>query len=352
MGCVARVATRPTIRANLGRLSEARGVHRTAVVIDNESVPIDSAAFDLCITWTTEVPSISYSIDLFDAATIERLLGHLEALLSAASLSPSGRIDSLALLTEAERHQLITEWNQTDVGFREHARVHELVCEQAQATPQNVAVVCGDDSLTYAHLDAAANQLAHHLIHCGVRRGDLVGIYLERSIDMLVALVAVAKAGGAYVPLDPNFPPDRLAMMVEDSRLKFQITQLSLAAVLDLAHDVTQIVLDRDSTTIEHEPVADPKVAGDSRDLMYVIFTSGSTGRPKGVMLEHRSVVNFLETMAREPGLRPHDRLLAVTTLSFDIAGLELFLPLIVGGNRSDCFATCDHGPNRVGRRT
>ncbi|HKE48127.1 MAG TPA: amino acid adenylation domain-containing protein [Rhodanobacteraceae bacterium] len=206
-------------------------------------------------------------------------------------------------------------------------RVEALIGKQAAATPDAVAAICGDRSLTYRELDAQASRVAAHLRARGVEREARVGIFVERSLEMLVAVVAVMKSGAAYVPLDPEFPAERLAHMVADSGLKLVLTQASLVAskppgsyeALDIAE------------LLRTEAPAPAPAEFAANDLVYVLYTSGSTGKPKGVALEHRNVVNFLLSMQQEPGMVAGDRLLAVTTLSFDIAGLELYLPLVTG---------------------
>jgi amino acid adenylation domain-containing protein len=209
-------------------------------------------------------------------------------------------------------------------------RVDDLVWAQAARTPDAIAVECGEASLTYAELVRQADRMATALAAAGVSRDTLVGIHLERAPELLVALLAVMRAGATYVPLDPDFPPDRLQHMVADSGLRHVVTQASL---LDDAPpgDYRSLPLHE---LLSREDAGGGDRAGhgaDGGDLAYVLYTSGSTGLPKGVAIEHRSVVNFLLSMAREPGLSADDRLLAVTTLSFDIAGLELYLPLVVG---------------------
>lgn len=214
-------------------------------------------------------------------------------------------------------------------------RVDQLISEQACRTPEAVAAVCGSRTLRYRELEQLSDRVAARLQAAGVAPGTLVGIHLDRSLDMLIALLAVMKAGGAYVPLDPDFPYERLGYMVEDAGLHMLITQSRLAA--SSPGQCTQLLVEQllaDQVCVEPEPMCSvmPECtnAGGS-DLIYVLYTSGSTGRPKGVALEHRNVVNFLLSMQCEPGMTSHDRLLAVTTLSFDIAGLELYLPLIIG---------------------
>jgi len=209
-------------------------------------------------------------------------------------------------------------------------RVHDLFAEQAKRTPDALAVVCGEARLTYAELDRQSDALAARLQSLGARREVLVGIYLERSIEMLVALLAVMKSGGAYVPLDPDFPAERIAQMVADAASPLIITQESLRETLPPT-SARLVVIEECDLSGDELPDVSPERAASPSSSAYVIYTSGSTGTPKGVVIEHRSVVNFLLSMAEEPGLGPEDVLLAVTTLSFDIAVLELLLPLVVG---------------------
>ena len=212
-----------------------------------------------------------------------------------------------------------------------HRRVDELISAQAARVPDAVAAVFGDQSLSYRELERQSDRAAARLRALGVCVGSLVGIHLERSLDMLVALVAVMKAGGAYVPLDPEFPVDRLAHMVADADLPLVVTQASLAATVPPGrHRKVEIEQLLGADAMAEADLAEAGQAGGT-DLVYVLYTSGSTGLPKGVAVEHRNVVNFLLSMQREPGISQHDRLVAVTTLSFDIAGLELYLPLVTG---------------------
>lgn len=298
---------------------------------------IANSGFDMAFDVVNETSHdgelcVHYASALFDASTVERFTRHLLALAEAGAHEPAVPLSKLNLLDDGERALLVNEWNDTSVPFSDGRCVHHLIRDQAAASPDSQALVCGEVSMTYAALQLASNRLANHLISLGARPGARIGVYLERSADMVVAVLATMQTGAAYVPLDPGFPPDRLALMAEDSQLAIQITTQDLANALVLDASVRQVLLDRDAAAIGEASPVDPQVAMSCRDLMYVIYTSGSTGRPKGVMLEHRSVVNFLETMADAPGFTRNDRLLAVTTLSFDIAGLELYLPLIVGG--------------------
>ena len=274
--------------------------------------------------------SIEYSTDLFEAETIERMTRHFATLLEGIAANPDTKILDLPLMDENESSTVLRDWNQTQMSYADDLQLQQVVEQQALATPDAVAVVHNDDTVSYAALNERANQLAHHLNASGVTNGDLVGVYLERSIDMVVALLGILKTGAAYVPLDPLFPPDRIRFMMEDAELRGLITQSSLQDDLE-SKPALVLCMDLAADELAKQSSDTPALTGSSRDLIYVIYTSGSTGLPKGVQLEHRGVVNFLTTMANEPGLNAQDTLVAVTTLSFDIAVLELFLPLCNG---------------------
>ncbi|WP_084462939.1 non-ribosomal peptide synthetase [Hydrogenophaga sp. PBC] len=298
-------------------------------------MPLTTARFDLAVD-VFDVPNLGlrvyfeYNSDLFDEATIVRLQGHFEQLLRGFIERPDTRIADLPLLTPAEERQLLIDWNATTVDYPREQTVHGLFEAQVARTPQAVAVRFEEQSLSYAELNARANRLAHHLRTLGAGAGSLVGVWMERGLDMVVAILGILKAGAAYVPLDPAFPKDRIDYMMEDAELAIVVTQAALADGLpDGVHGVR---LDAsEAELVAQSPLNLPASAGPT-DLAYVIYTSGSTGRPKGVMLEHRAVVNFLLSMQREPGITAQDRFVAVTTLSFDIAGLEIHGPLTVGG--------------------
>ena len=275
--------------------------------------------------------SIEYSTDLFERSTIERLARHLEVLLAGAVKNPDAAILDLPLMQDSERDDVLTAWNQTDVNYPRDTGVHQLFEAAARNTPDNIAAIFEQQKLTYQQLDARANQLAHHLIAEGISRGNMVGVYLERSNDILVAMLGILKTGAAYVPLDPAFPDDRISYMMSDAAMPAVIIDTRQGVKLPktdaLKIDLATAALDaKPDSPVTHES----GFAGSS-DLAYMIYTSGSTGLPKGVQLRHQSVVNFLCTMQQMPGLKPDDVMIAVTTLSFDIAVLELFLPLITG---------------------
>ena len=252
---------------------------------------------------------LEYACDLFDAGTAERLLAHLRNLLAGVAEAPERRLSDLPLLAPEERQELLAAGNRTAAEIPERL-LHQLFEDMAARQPGAVAVTFEGQALTYAELNVRANRLAHHLRRLGVGPESLVAVSLERSPDLLVALLGVLKAGGAYVPLDPTYPADRVAWVLEDSRASVLLTTLD---------------------DVSGESESDPEPLAGPENLAYVIYTSGSTGRPKGVAVRQRGAVNLLASMARRPGLGPDDILLAVTTVAFDISVLELFLPLSVG---------------------
>jgi amino acid adenylation domain-containing protein len=271
-----------------------------------------------------------YSTALFDAATIRRMVGHFQTLLESIIANPSQRISNLPILTAAERHNLLVKWNDTKTDYPDDQGVHQLFEAQVEATPDAVAVVFQNEQLTYRQLNERANQLAHYLQKLGVAPNSLVGICVERSLDMVIALLGILKAGFAYVPLDPAYPSSRIAFMLEDAQVALLVTQSQLVPALP-SHNAIVVCLDTDSEQINQGDAHNPNNTFTPENLAYVIYTSGSTGTPKGVQIPFGALVNFLTAMRQTLGLNEQDILLGVTTLSFDIAALELFLPLIVG---------------------
>ncbi len=280
---------------------------------------------------------VEYNTDLFDAATMERFAAHFTNVLRAVLVDADSAVGALPILGEDERRQIVEGWNDTTAHYPSHLCVHQLFEAQAARDPEAVALVFDSDPatierLTYGDLDLRANRLAHRLRAAGVGPGSLVAVCLERSPEMVVALLAVLKAGGAYVPLDPTFPADRIAFVLKDSDAQVLLTQTELQSDLLLDEQEGLEVIAVEPGAFDGEPGTCPEPLAGPDDLAYVIYTSGSTGRPKGVEVRHQGVVNFLATMARTPGLTAADTLVAVTTISFDIAGLELYLPFMVGG--------------------
>ena len=301
-------------------------------------VAVGAAKFDLYLE-LDERPDhmaarLMYSTDLFDATTIERMAAHWQVLLEAVCRDPAQTLGELPFLTSAEIAQLTGPggWNDTACSFPQ-GTLHELIAAQARESPERVAVVFGETFATYAQLTARATALASALRAAGAARGSIVAVLLPRSLDLLAALVAVMRTGAAYLPLDPDTPPARIALSLDDAQPVVVLTTAALRDALPATAAHVHIV---DQEAGEAAPSLDAvngnADAATADDLAYVIHTSGSTGRPKAVEITHANVVNLLASVAREPGFGPGDILLAVTTVSFDIAALELFLPLVSGG--------------------
>jgi amino acid adenylation domain-containing protein len=292
------------------------------------------ARFDLTLGLVDGVDGLSggleYSTALFEPSTVERLLGHLKALLEGALARPEQSVFTVPLLRDAEQRRLLVEWNDTGSAGPADACIHSLFERQVAATPDAVAVLAGDVSLTYRELDTRANRLAHHLRGLGVGPEVRVGLCVERTAELLVAVLGILKAGGAYVPLDPAYPRQRLAFMLEDAKPRVLVGQRHLLDSLPPA-EAARVALD-DAHTLTAMSTEAP-VSGVTPDhLAYVLFTSGSTGRPKGVALEHRSAVAFLRWTARVFPAETLAGVLASTSLNFDLSVFELFAPLTRGG--------------------
>ena len=315
----------------LGALElQLAGLERGEVVATGTQTAKFDLAFDMVEKSERIYFLVDYATDLFDAATIERLVGHWRVLLEGIVADPEQRISQLPLLTEAERHQLLVEWNDTAVEYPRDQCIHQLFEEQVERSPEATALVYEAQQLTYGELNARANRLAHHLRTLGVGPEVLVGVCLERSIELVVAMLAILKAGGAYVPLDPSYPAERLAFMLEDTRAPVLLTEQRSLAKLPIYTGHT-VCLDRDAARIAQHPETSPPPSANPTNLAYVIYTSGSTGKPKGVMIEQRGLCNYLLWAQRRFPLASGDRVLQTTPTSFDIANLELFSPLIAG---------------------
>ncbi len=293
-----------------------------------------------------------YNPELFDENTIVRMVSHYTKLIEDVMMQPALSLAEYSLLSDAEKKVLLLDRNNTRADYPKDKCVHELFEEQAKKTPQAIALLYEDQFLTYEALDQKSTALAKYLQGQGVQPNELVAIFVDRSLDMLVGLLGILKAGGAYVPLDPEYPEKRLGYILKDSRANIIVTQSQLkqkafalfsppSHVDSSAPKTSVIVLDEQWADIEAEEVKEKRLDKKVQpcDLAYVIYTSGSTGNPKGVMIPHRGLTNFLISMAAHPGLQKEDKLLAVTTYCFDIAGLELYLPIIKGAQCHICDA-------------
>lgn len=272
--------------------------------------------------------TLEYSTDLFDQATMQRLLGHFEVLLEGVTAQPDQQISNLPLLSAAERHTLLVEWNATGATYPADTPLQELIEAQARQKPQEVAVADTERRLTYRELNARANQLAWHLRSLGVGPDVLVGVALPRSVDLIVALFAVVKAGGAYVPIDPDYPDGRISAVLEDSNLQILLAE---QAIQERLPDYRGRIVSLDWKALSQNSPENLGVEVSPRNLAYVLYTSGSTGKPKGVLVPRGALLNLLWSMSCCFKLQPADVVLGVTTISFDIAGLEIWLPLLLG---------------------
>jgi amino acid adenylation domain-containing protein len=271
-----------------------------------------------------------YNTDLFDAATIDRWLGHYETVLRTIATDPARTVAKVPLLNEAERRELLVEWNETGVKYPNRQTLHEWFESQVEKTPEVHAVTFEDRHLTYEELNRRANQLAHHLRKLGVGPDVLVGLYLERSLEMVVGLLGILKAGGAYVPIDPEYPAERVEFMLRDAGTSVLLIQSRLANDLP-PHKGRTVCLDDDWDLIAHENSANPANVAGPDNLAYVIYTSGSTGAPKGAMNTHRGICNRLLWMQDQYRLTEADKVLQKTPFSFDVSVWEFFWPLLVG---------------------
>jgi len=335
---------------------------------DVKSVPVGihtgTSKFDLTLSlseWEqTLVGFIEYSTDLFEQSTIERMIGHFKTLLEGIIAVPDQPISTLPVLTEAEKHQLLVDWNDTAADYPRDSCIHELFEAQVARTPEALAVQFEGKQLTYRELNTRANQLAHYLRRLGVGAEKLVGICVERSLEMVVGLLGILKAGGAYVPLDPSYPRERLRFMLEDAQVSVLVTDESLiedggwrpvlspsaklridsaeriedsgdprSSILD--PQMKMVCLDSDWETIACGNEQDPRSEVKPDNLAYVMFTSGSTGQPKGVMITHRGISNRLLWMQDAYRLAESDRVLHKTAISFDVSVWEILWPLLNG---------------------
>ena len=266
---------------------------------------------------------LEYNTDLFDTPTIQRWLGHYVTLLEGVVANPELRLTELPILTQTQQHQLLVEWNNTQVDYPGEYCIHELFEAQVERSPNSIAVTFEDKQLTYRELNQRANQLAHYLQSLGVKPEVLVGICVERSLEMVIGILGILKAGGAYVPLDPSYPQQRLALILDDAKPLVLLTQKHL--VRELPTSAAKVVcLDKwDLYTQESQENSNRSVTAEN--LAYVIYTSGSTGTPKGVLISHQALVNHSIAAGKNYQLQPEDRILQFASMSFDVAAEELF---------------------------
>ncbi|MBK8549759.1 MAG: non-ribosomal peptide synthase/polyketide synthase [Ignavibacteria bacterium] len=301
-----------------------------------EEVRSGVSKFDLTF-YMVETPfglkgTVEYCTDLYNEQTIERMTGHFKELLKSVVKDPQQKVGSIPMLTKSEEHQLLTEFNDTAAEYPEDGNILDLFEEHVLKTPDKTAIVFEDQHLTYKELNERSNQLAHYLESIGIKKEALVPVCIERSTDMLVAILGVLKSGGAFVPIDPGYPEERIRYMLEDTGTKIVLTSEASRLKIPETGNIEIIEINGDQLFIDEQGHENLQIGFKPDDLAYVIYTSGSTGKPKGVMIEHRSLVNLLLSISDKVEFNSDSVFLSVTTFSFDICYLEFFLPLINGG--------------------
>ncbi|HEX8127476.1 MAG TPA: amino acid adenylation domain-containing protein [Pyrinomonadaceae bacterium] len=296
-----------------------------------------TAKFDLMLSLEETAAGLGgvleYDADLFDETTARRMLEHFHILLEGLVRQPDERIAMLPMLTDKEKQRSLVEWNNTAVEFPKHLSVQHLFTAQAGQTPDATAVVFGSEHLTYRQLNSRANRLAHHLQKLGVGAESVVGIMVERSLEMVVGLLGILKAGGAYVPLDPENPRERLAFMLQDAQARVLLTQERWLEHLPDEHDARVICLDTDWEIIASESESNPPIQTTCENLAYVIYTSGSTGLPKAVMMPHRALINLITFQKQNSTVPQPLRTLQFASLSFDVSFQEMFTTWCAGAS-------------------
>jgi len=308
------------------------GEEKTEEEVGEEEIGI--AKFDLTMVLTEGIEGIEgvleYSHDLYDRETVRRMARHYEQVVNEVVSDAERRLREIELLSGAERRQIIEEWNQTGMPYPQDRCIHQLFEHRAGTTPEAVALICDDRQLTYAELNSRANRLAHYLRRLAGGPETLVGICMERGLEMVIGLLGILKAGGAYVPIDPAYPTERIALMLEDAEVKALLTERRRLDILP-GTSAQLVNMDADWRLIETESDENLPASAAAENLAYVIYTSGSTGRPKGVSVPHQQMVNFFTAMDAELDPDPASVWLAVTSISFDISVLELLWTLTRG---------------------
>ena len=325
----------PLCQVTLGLFQPVSEIQMDGLTVSRVAVETAKAKFDVILDFFNSDKGLIgewvYNTDLFDTPTIARMARHFQTLLEGIVANPQQPISQLPLLRERERHQLLVEWNNTTKKYPQDKCIHQLFEEQVEFTPDAVAVVFEDKQLTYRELNQRANQLAHHLKTLGVGSEVLVGIYVERSLKMVVSLLAILKAGGAYLPLDPALPQESLAFRLIDAQVPILLTQKGLIK-REEAQVQTVLYLDADWELIAQESSANPNSEVTPENLVYVLYTSGSTGQPKGVAIEHRQILNYLHAILDKLQLPTGASFANVSTFAADLGNTVIFPALCTGG--------------------
>lgn len=299
---------------------------RNFELLEQTHYPLTLAAY----SGTALLLKLEYDARRFDSKTAERLLGHVKELLAGMAANLNRRIGQLSMLSGDERRQIIGQWNQTAKSYQRDGCLHKLVQEQVRRSPEAIAVVCANEHISFGELNERANQLAHYLRNRGVGSDTQVGVCLDRSIEMVIALLAVLKAGAAYVPLDLSYPRERLVFILEDAGVKIVLTERSVATDWS-SEGVESVYLGNDGEDFSSEPVQEPEARTHADNAAYVIYTSGSTGQPKGVLLTHRAICNHMHWLQEQFPLTEFDRVFQKTPVSFDASVWEFYAPLLAG---------------------
>ncbi|TBV02400.1 non-ribosomal peptide synthase/polyketide synthase, partial [Stutzerimonas kirkiae] len=327
----------PLFQVMFNHQSQVKGESRqlSGLIVEGLSWEKQTAQFDLALDTFEHNEGIGasliYATALFDKPTIERLARHWINLLQGIVKAPDQRVAELPLLSAEEQQQIVYDWNRTEASYPTNQCIHQLIEVQASKTPDAVAVVFGEQELTYQQLNQRSNQLAHKLRELGVGPDVLVGIAVERSLEMVIGLLAILKAGGAYVPLDPDYPQDRLTYMMEDSGIQLLLSNSCLQEQLPDPDYVQRLELDQRSDWLEGYSEANPENIAQAENLAYVIYTSGSTGQPKGVVISHAALSMHLISIAAHYGIREKERVLQFASLNFDAASEQIWESLAHG---------------------
>jgi amino acid adenylation domain-containing protein len=318
-------------------MAQGKKGHELSIVVKQVSgfdccLPAPGSVLTLAVMEEAGICRWIYRTGVLEEDNVASMSRQFATLLRGIAADPDLSVAQLPLLTDEERRLLLVEWNDTAAEYPRNKCIHQLFEAQVEQSPDTEAVVFQNHRLTYRELNSRANQLAHYLRKCGVRREVLVGVCLERSEDLLVALLGILKAGGAYLPLDMEYPQERLSLMLDDTQAAVVLTQRTLANRLP-KHSAQVVCLDGDWDTIAQESEKNPTCGVTPEDLVYVIYTSGSTGTPKGVLIPHRALVNHSTAIIKRYGLQSTDRVLQFASISFDVAAEEIFPSLISGAS-------------------
>ncbi len=301
------------------------------VILSNKR---DYENFEIFVNATTSgqnfVLEWSYNTQLFQRETIKRMMEEFEALIYTVVKDPDIVVDALVQSEDDHVDEKLSEWNNTSVSYPKDSPVYTFISHNAINYPEKTAIKFKDRSISYQSLESHINQLSAYLIGVEVKHGDRIAIAMNRSPEMLISMLAVMKAGAVYIPVDPEYPGKRIEYMLSDSSAKMLLTSSEYQGKF-VNPDITELIFEEIAEKLASYPAVDPMIKIGGNDLAYIMYTSGSTGQPKGIAIEHKGLTNFLCSMQKAPGIAVDDRLLAVTTISFDISGLELYLPLISG---------------------